>query len=739
MAMGTDFPIARFIVEIQARDAAGNWSDLVTGAARLDLTPPTTWVGVVPVVLSTSDDGFIHANNTIEASWAGVFYDNESGIESFDWGVSTTRPLDVTFPIPNIVPWQRVGGGTLNQYFTRNDPPLLVDGTDVYVCVRARNFAGQVSETVYSTGYPVDVSMYTDLQAKPRSGFEDMSVEFSVSVTGGKSPFDYTMLFDGSYGDPARMWLETSSTATPYTTSFPYDVATFGAGRHSCVVKVRDADNVQSTMDIYFDLHPAPLFAVILDKTGENFELFHVKGTKLDQIMLGRGPDTNKWQLFSGSERPVAMDLGPNDQFMFITGKTGTTSIYRRWHLAGPRATHSNQVDIEESGTTLAEPRDVVISPDGSFALFSGVGGQKYLHNGWVGRVMLYPGTGRTYGATPWSLGVFTDSTDFSGNAVEIWDGGFSAAVGIFNSNFGGINVKHGICPVDLGQVGVMTLFTDRYFGTTTDVNEYKNIGAIKASPDNKWLAFTSTNSASQQVFVGEAVNMAAGSGAMPCSSDTAGTGFTNPVWAYDSSKFYVAGMATGTVYYVDMSTYPAVSLQAMVDVNDGTAVFPTVATRLDISPEGKYLALCGGSSAWVGTINPGTIGWNLNKGFSDTIVDAQFVQQPKYGGPWISAIGTSSWVSPNWTIPVHGVGFWESTRVTVTRVGETIPVINNLSIAAMGISTIFDELPLVINDPYSDAGATDPTDIGNTDKWTIHLETTVGATIKTTEIVFDP
>lgn len=264
------------VVEVDARDLAGNWlTHPVSSWAKIDFTPPTS--PGVPFI-TNQVGGEIPVLDTFSAQWLGAFQDIESGIKSYEWGISTTAVLPPG-TLPDVYGWLP----TPSAFFTSGtiaQNNLLTEGDRVHAVVRARNFASGLSQTVPSTSALVNVSVRTELDAVPRTGLSPMRVFFSASVDGGTPPYTYTFRFDGTN---QREWKSAPTGATGLTTYYNYDlVGDPGLPRPEILARVliEDANGTVSQKDVIIDIRDDILGAVSAsNKAGIHF--FAIKSASI--------------------------------------------------------------------------------------------------------------------------------------------------------------------------------------------------------------------------------------------------------------------------------------------------------------------------------------------------------------------------------------------------------------------------------------------------------------------------
>jgi type II secretory pathway pseudopilin PulG len=251
-------------LEVNARDLAGNWrTDAVTVSAKIDFTPPTS--PGVPFI-TNQVAGVIPVLDTFSADWTGAFHDIESGIESYQWGIATTAILPPG-ALPDVFGWLPApNAGITNGTISQNN--LLTEGDAVHAMVRARNFAGGLSQTVPSTSALVNVSIRTSLDAVPRTGLSPMRVFFTASVDGGSPPYNYTFQFDGT---SLRQWKSLSDPRTLVTTYYDYNLSTDpGLPQPEILARLilEDSNGVVSQKDVIIDIRKDVLGAVSFSNHG---------------------------------------------------------------------------------------------------------------------------------------------------------------------------------------------------------------------------------------------------------------------------------------------------------------------------------------------------------------------------------------------------------------------------------------------------------------------------------------
>jgi hypothetical protein len=230
--------------------------------AKMDVTPPQVFCcptitnlvgGVVPVL------------DTFSANWGpvnAVLVDNESGIESYEWGIATTAFVAVN-AVPDVFGWLPVVGSTFTSG-TISLNNLLTEGDTVFAVVRARNFAGSVSPVIASTGALVSVNLATDFNATPRTGLSPLSVNFTGTVSGGDPPFNYRFQFDGT---SLKEFAVLGTTQTEITTSFIYDISDPSLPRPEILARLIIEDNSgrRSQKDLIIDLRDDLVAGVSFD------------------------------------------------------------------------------------------------------------------------------------------------------------------------------------------------------------------------------------------------------------------------------------------------------------------------------------------------------------------------------------------------------------------------------------------------------------------------------------------
>ena len=719
--LDTNMPNARYVLKIRARDVAGNMSDFYEAGAQLDLTAPTTHTsGLLPVIENADVSGYIYAPNTIIGSWNNVFVEPESGIESYDWGVSTTDVLDGA--IPDVVPWQRVEGFNETGSFVQNEPPLLTDGIAVYLCLRARNYAGIMSDVAYSIPAQVDVTMYTNFSASPRVGHNSVSIAFTASVTGGDEPFDYNFLFDGDYSDSSRQFLLEGSPLSEITSSFTYNISSFGPGRHSARVKIQDSKGVLSIQDIYFELYPDPMVLAVFDESfGTLNRMAFFQSSNLDS------PLWRSVGVASSNQTPIGLELGPEDRFAIIPMYNGgSTPGYIRLTLNGDYAASgesSNFRDLEfDVGMQHHFPQQVKacsISPDGSYALFAGNGilyGSPNTEEGWVFRVLLNPMTGVVYGhdlglTTGW--GTPGASTSIKMNDIELWDGGRSGIVGVEQST--AVGLTHGGAAVELGFSDYIDVELSKYFGTNS-TNDLRGIVDVAASPDDNWLAISTNGAYSHDIYLAETFQLAGSSGEKPTTYVDHGPvgGFSNIAWMPGSDRFIVGHVNSGSLYSCNVTTFSAeLNLDAITSLpSAGATVIPSSVNFIDISDDGDQILLCdpAGKRLFRGDFTaPLTITWQERSASKPkTPVAARFIKPLNYGAPVIKSFQTIGLGAGSWSIHFTGANLFNTTNLKIVKTPSTPSTLFDGALSSKGsavysTATIqFDPSGPVSGDPYS-------------------------------------
>lgn len=244
-------------LDVKARDAAGNWSDVETATAFIDITPPN--VVSAPQIVNQSDS-VIAVLDTFAMRWNGVFLDAESGVASYEWGIATSLPVPIN-GVPDVIGWLPV----VNSFVTSasiSQNNLLVQGDTVFGAVRARNFAGSVSPIAYTSGALVNVNLFTDYTVAPATGLSPLSVEFTAEVSGGTPPYDYRFQFDGT---ELRQFEKNSEPASIFQTDYLYDPSTdTGLPQPEILTRltVTDSEGRQSTKDATIDIRTDVLLAV---------------------------------------------------------------------------------------------------------------------------------------------------------------------------------------------------------------------------------------------------------------------------------------------------------------------------------------------------------------------------------------------------------------------------------------------------------------------------------------------
>lgn len=253
-------------LEIEARDRAGNWSVApVASVARVDFTSPDI---TAPPVVSNQVGGVISVLDTFAASWGPPgspfsHIDNESNVESWEWGIATTA---VFVGFPDIFGWQPVISSVTSASISQNN--LLVNGDRVHAVVRARNYAGSVSYHSASTAALVDASLFTTLQGTPSAGLSPLSVQFTATVSGGLQPYEVAFQFDGT---DRKQYVYTGVTGAPpvaLSTGFQYDLAVdplLPRPEIICRLIVLDAEGRESRKDFIVDVRDDLLMGVAFE------------------------------------------------------------------------------------------------------------------------------------------------------------------------------------------------------------------------------------------------------------------------------------------------------------------------------------------------------------------------------------------------------------------------------------------------------------------------------------------
>lgn len=275
-------------LEVSARDLAGNWMTVPqTAFAKMDVEPPI-WTGARPTITNLVG-GVVPVLDTFSANWLGVLQDPQSGIESYEWGISTTEFLAAN-SVPDVFGWLPVVGSAFTSG-TISLNNLLTEGDNVRAVVRARNFAGSLSQTVASTAALVSVSLFTNFEATPRTGLSPLSVNFTGSVSGGDPPFDYRFQFDGT---SLKEFAVYGTSQTEISTSFDYDLSDLSLPRPEILARliIQDNSGRVSKKDLIIDLRDDlvagisfddrdVLYFISVNGAGTVTPLFSVKDPKL--------------------------------------------------------------------------------------------------------------------------------------------------------------------------------------------------------------------------------------------------------------------------------------------------------------------------------------------------------------------------------------------------------------------------------------------------------------------------
>lgn len=710
-----DPPNPQFVLELRARDTAGNWSDIVTAGARMDLTTPA-YTGIEPRITNALG-GFLYAGDTVEGSWAGTFVDPESQIESYDWGVCTTQPL--LLGVPDLVPWQHVDGSTLVGAFVKDR--LLTQGDTVYLAVRARNYSRGVSGIVYSSGAVVDIDLVTSLDAAPRTGYEAMSVAFTINVSGGATPYEYTFLFDGTTNYASRIWTGSTSSNT-YTTSFLYDIAEFGPGRHSAVVHIQDFTGIRSIKNVYFDLHPSPMVGVLRDGftvSTTRFSLYRVTGGTLTPHF-----DTD-FGLDNQDKYVRSMDVSKSGNLLAIAydDSGGDRDGVWRWAFKGHRDSpvYSNYIDLN----SFEEPRDVVISPDASFILVSGEGHCAVApagEFGWVQRVMIKPTTGAPLGSP--TAGFYgTAKSYLFGGGLACWAGGYAAAACLWSSSDVS-GPRHRIENVDLGDALNLSLLTNRYFGN--DSTTFENLRWIAVSPSERTIAAVCDTAS--RAFIANTLELASGTGSRPTTAVPPATQLVNPVWRFDSRVVYSAGKFNGDIYYLDTQSGAPAWNAITVDGASTPGATPFSARYLDVSKDGRWLVLVTASALHFAELSAdglSSVKWkSITPMATPPPLQVRFMNRPLYGAPTVEEVGVSGTAGGGpvtFTCLMKGSNFITG-QTTVTKIRNVSQGVDASSIVP-GVCN-YDEMPLTFTCAVD--GTPD-------DTFTFTVQNSIGATVSTT------
>lgn len=312
-------------LDIQARDRAGNWTPgFATSIARSDFTSPEAMAGPR---ITNQVGNVISVIDTFSAAWdfppavypipgPGVLKDFESGILSYEWGISTTS---IFVGFPDVFGFQPVQGFVTSGTVSQNN--LLVSGDRVHAVLRARNFAGSVSPHVSSTPSLVDASLFTSLVGFPGSGLSPLSVQFTAVVSGGQPPYTYTFQFDGT-GNPSRTYSVVTS-STNRTTSFVYDFglpALADLPRPEIISRliIRDVVGRESRKDFIVEVYD-DLMAAVAMKNHPGIQFFRFTGSSEVPVYSVRVP---------GPSGFLAMGVDPRGQYLAAVARD-RDEVYR--------------------------------------------------------------------------------------------------------------------------------------------------------------------------------------------------------------------------------------------------------------------------------------------------------------------------------------------------------------------------------------------------------------------------
>lgn len=281
-------------VEILARDLAGNWMTTPeTASARVDFTPPT--LPGIPTI-TNQEAGVIPVLDTLSASWGpenAVLRDDDSGIESYEWGIASTSVLPPN-ALPDIFGWIPVLGSSFTSG-TISLNNLLTDGDTVHAMVRAYNFAGSVSNVTPSTPSVVNVNLRTTFSATPRSGLEPLLVKFKGEVEGGDPPYDYRFQFNGTSVEEYAIFAQSS---TSISTSFTYDSSNANLDRPEVArLIVTDSAGRVSQKDLVIDYQQDVLGFATFDNE-RAYTMFRLTASAVEPLMvrvLDAGPGEGPW------------------------------------------------------------------------------------------------------------------------------------------------------------------------------------------------------------------------------------------------------------------------------------------------------------------------------------------------------------------------------------------------------------------------------------------------------------
>lgn len=268
------------VIEVMARDLAGNWTLVPeTGSAKVDFTPPTS-PGIPTIVNQVNN--IISVIDTFSADWLGAFVDYESGIESYEWGIATTANLPPG-ALPDVYGWLPSPGSAFTSG-TISQNNLLTEGDSVHAVVRARNYAGGTSISVPSTAAIVNVNLFTSLQGVPSTGLSPLSVNFTATVTGGAPPYDYTFQFDGT---SLKQWKFTGTSQTKVETTFVYNLADASLPRPEIIARliIEDFEGRTSQKDFIIDIRDDIMGAMAVSRGGNyGVHFFRLDGTSVTPL-----------------------------------------------------------------------------------------------------------------------------------------------------------------------------------------------------------------------------------------------------------------------------------------------------------------------------------------------------------------------------------------------------------------------------------------------------------------------
>lgn len=374
------------VVECMVRDKAGNWSVTTdTAWAAVDLSPPVS--GAMPII-DNAVVGILPTNTTVLGSWAGSFNDLESGVQSYEWGVCTTTTLPPGVA-PDIYGWINAN---LSLTGSVSQPHLTAEGDTVYLVVRARNFAGSTSGNLYSSGALVQSSIFLYGTAKPEEGTLPLSVDVSIVVSGGESPFDYDYRFRSVESGGSDQIIHPDKASRTDTANFTYTDAEGDApGKVVCRVVVTDNQGLATGVDvpifIYDDFYVVT-FGGKTNNTGAGAHVwplsnFNVRKNNQYYRIAGGSAD------FGDTKDLVDAEVSKNGIFFVAASEE------RIWHQ-GFWGTHLWRAsEPGHTGAAKEKIAQLVLSPKNNFVVLACDEKYDYSLKGFLRRSFVYPGTGR--------------------------------------------------------------------------------------------------------------------------------------------------------------------------------------------------------------------------------------------------------------------------------------------------------------------------------------------------------